>query len=160
MAAGQGGALAGAWAKESQGLRAERRQQAFGGCGTEVSLRPNSGCTPVTSDTHHLRAALARQRCCCLLLGSAATALCAPCPLPRTLGAGVASVAYAVIGVFAAARYGLRTEGDVLVNAWLPGRWDGVLSASMTFYLSVRRDGRSTRSRRSGGGEGGMLGML
>lgn len=57
----------------------------------------------------------------------------------------MAYVVYAVIGVFAAARYGLSTEGDVLVSPWLPGRWDGVLSASMTFYLSVRRGGCSGR---------------
>ena len=49
-----------------------------------------------------------------------------------TTTAGIAYASYAVIGVFAAARYGLRTEGDVLVNRWLPGRWDGVLSAAMT----------------------------
>ncbi len=49
---------------------------------------------------------------------------------------GIAYTCYAVIGVFAAARYGLRTEGDVLVNRWLPGRWDGVLSAAMTLCES------------------------
>jgi hypothetical protein len=41
------------------------------------------------------------------------------------------------MGFFAASRYGLRTEGDVLVNSWLPARWDGVLDALMVLYLSV-----------------------
>lgn len=40
--------------------------------------------------------------------------------------------AYAVIGLFAAARYGLRTEGDIMMNAWLPGRHQGGLGAGMT----------------------------
>jgi hypothetical protein len=44
---------------------------------------------------------------------------------------------YAVAGFFAAARYGLATQGDVLVNAWLPGRWDGALDAAVVVYLSV-----------------------
>ena len=69
-----------------------------------------------------------------------ALTLASPVALPlASLGAGVGYVVYAIIGVFAAARYGLRTEGDVLVNPWLPGRWDGVLAAGMTLYLSVRR---------------------
>ncbi|KAL4422426.1 hypothetical protein ABPG75_008623 [Micractinium tetrahymenae] len=59
------------------------------------------------------------------------------CHAVQVVTIGVAYIVYSVIGVFAAARYGLRTEGDVLVNEWLPGRWDGVLSASMTFYLSI-----------------------
>eukprot|EP00887_Chlorella_sp_A99_P003836 scaffold11.g3836.t1 len=49
----------------------------------------------------------------------------------------VAYAVYAVVGVSAAARYGLRTEGDVLVNAWLPGRWDGALDALVALYLSI-----------------------
>lgn len=55
-----------------------------------------------------------------------------PPAAPPENTAGIAYVCYAVIGVFAAARYGLRTEGDILVNRWLPGRWDGVLSAATT----------------------------
>jgi len=51
--------------------------------------------------------------------------------------AGVAYLVYAVVGIFAAARFGLATEGDVLVNEWLPGRWDGALSAGMAVYLAI-----------------------
>lgn len=49
----------------------------------------------------------------------------------------VANLVYATVGVFAAARYGLATEGDVLVNSWLPGRWDGVLDGLVAIYLSI-----------------------
>jgi hypothetical protein len=42
------------------------------------------------------------------------------------------------VGFFAAARYGLSTAGDVLVNRWLPGRWDGLLDGLMAAYLAVR----------------------
>ena len=42
------------------------------------------------------------------------------------------------MGFFAAARYGLSTAGDVLVNRWLPGRWDGLLDVLMAAYLAVR----------------------
>ncbi|PRW60760.1 amino acid transporter [Chlorella sorokiniana] len=59
------------------------------------------------------------------------------CTALQVVTVGIAYVCYAVIGVFAAARYGLRTEGDILVNRWLPGRWDGMLSAAMTLYLSI-----------------------
>ena len=75
---------------------------------------------------------------------------------------GVAYVLYAVIGFFAAARYGLQTEGDVLVNEWLPGRWEGALSAGMSVYLSLRwageacgAGGRAQRVSRDGGALGG-----
>ncbi|KAI3429787.1 hypothetical protein D9Q98_010100 [Chlorella vulgaris] len=59
------------------------------------------------------------------------------CRAVQIVTAGVAYVIYAVMGFFAASRYGLRTEGDVLVNSWLPARWDGVLDALMVLYLSV-----------------------
>lgn len=44
---------------------------------------------------------------------------------------------YAVIGIFGAARWGLATEGDVLVNEWLPGQGGGMLDAAMAVYLSI-----------------------
>ena len=50
--------------------------------------------------------------------------------------AGVALATYSVVGVFGAARYGLSTAGDVLVNRWLPGRGDGVLAACTIVYLA------------------------
>ena len=52
--------------------------------------------------------------------------------------AGVAFTTYATVGFFAAARYGLSTAGDILVNRWLPGRWDGLLDVLMAAYLAVR----------------------
>ena len=53
------------------------------------------------------------------------------------VAAVVATIGYATVGVFAAARYGLSTEGDVLVNKWLPGRWDGALDGLVAIYLSL-----------------------
>ncbi|RMZ56478.1 hypothetical protein APUTEX25_001325 [Auxenochlorella protothecoides] len=50
---------------------------------------------------------------------------------------GVALAIYSVVGVFAAARYGLATGGDVLVNEWLGGAWDGALDAGMALYLAL-----------------------
>lgn len=49
----------------------------------------------------------------------------------------VAFCVYAVVGIFAAARWGLETEGDCMVNSWLPGRWAGVLDFGMAVYLSI-----------------------
>ena len=49
----------------------------------------------------------------------------------------IAFLVYAVVGIFGAARYGLDTKGDVLMNDWLPGRASGVLDLSMTVYLSI-----------------------
>ena len=44
---------------------------------------------------------------------------------------------YTVIGVFAAARYGLATAGNVLVNTWLGGIPEGVLDLAVGAYLSI-----------------------
>lgn len=41
------------------------------------------------------------------------------------------------MGVFGAARWGSATEGDILVNRWLPGRLGGGLDAGMAAYLSI-----------------------
>ncbi|KAG7667005.1 hypothetical protein Ndes2526B_g04504 [Nannochloris sp. 'desiccata'] len=49
----------------------------------------------------------------------------------------IAFAAYGIVGIFGAARWGLATEGDVLVNKWLPGRATGVLDAAMAVYLSI-----------------------
>jgi solute carrier family 38 (sodium-coupled neutral amino acid transporter), member 11 len=49
----------------------------------------------------------------------------------------IAFFAYGIVGVFGAARWGLKTEGDVLVNRWLPGRASGALDAAMAIYLSI-----------------------
>ena len=50
---------------------------------------------------------------------------------------GVAMAVYGVMGCFAAARYGLDTQGNVLVNQWLGGLPEGVLDACMAVYLSI-----------------------
>lgn len=34
-------------------------------------------------------------------------------------------------------RYGLQTNGNILVNAWLGGRADGVLDAVVAAYLAI-----------------------
>jgi hypothetical protein len=45
---------------------------------------------------------------------------------------------YAAVGVFGAARWGLATKGDVLVNDWLQSdRARGALDAGMALYLSI-----------------------
>jgi amino acid permease len=49
----------------------------------------------------------------------------------------IAFAAYGLVGIFGAARFGLATQGDILVNKWLPGRATGVLDASMAVYLSI-----------------------
>ena len=49
----------------------------------------------------------------------------------------IAYLAYCIVGVFGAARWGLATEGDVLINKWLPERASGVLNAAMAIYLSI-----------------------
>jgi solute carrier family 38 (sodium-coupled neutral amino acid transporter), member 11 len=49
----------------------------------------------------------------------------------------IALLVYAVTGIFAAARWGLATEGDVLVNSWLPGKAAGILDLGMAVYLSI-----------------------
>lgn len=48
-----------------------------------------------------------------------------------------AAQVYGVIGVFGAARYGLGTQGNVLVNTWLGGRWEGALDLAVAAYLSI-----------------------
>jgi amino acid permease len=49
----------------------------------------------------------------------------------------IAFAAYGIVGIFGAARWGLATQGDILVNKWLPGRASGVLDAAMAVYLSI-----------------------
>lgn len=44
---------------------------------------------------------------------------------------------YGVIGIFGAARYGDRTQGNILVNRWLGGRAEGVLDLAIAAYLSI-----------------------
>ena len=44
---------------------------------------------------------------------------------------------YGVIGIFGAARYGDRTEGNILVNSWLGGPAEGVLDLAIAAYLSI-----------------------
>lgn len=51
--------------------------------------------------------------------------------------AGIAIAVYGLIGVFGAARYGLATEGDLLVNSWLHGRAEGVLDVVLVAYLAI-----------------------
>ena len=42
-----------------------------------------------------------------------------------------------MIGIAGAARYGLATEGNVLVNRWLGGRAEGLLDLAIAAYLSI-----------------------
>ena len=45
---------------------------------------------------------------------------------------------YGLVGIFGAARYGQRTEGDLLVNDWLGGgRGEGALDAAVVVYLAI-----------------------
>ena len=44
---------------------------------------------------------------------------------------------YGLVGVFGAARYGLATEGDLLVNSWLHGRAEGIFDAVLVAYLAI-----------------------
>ena len=44
---------------------------------------------------------------------------------------------YGVIGIFGAARYGDRTQGNILVNSWLGGPAEGVLDLAIAAYLSI-----------------------
>lgn len=55
----------------------------------------------------------------------------------RLLTAGVAIAVYGLVGTFGAARYGLATEGDLLVNTWLGGRAEGILDAVLVAYLAI-----------------------
>lgn len=50
---------------------------------------------------------------------------------------GVAMAVYALMGIFAAARYGMETQGNVLVNEWIGGLPEGVLDGVMVVYLSI-----------------------
>lgn len=53
------------------------------------------------------------------------------------ISAGIAVAVYGLVGVFGAARYGLATQGDLLVNSWLHGRAEGVLDAVLVAYLAI-----------------------
>lgn len=44
---------------------------------------------------------------------------------------------YGIIGTFGAARYGDRTQGNILVNQWLGGPAEGVLDLAIAAYLSI-----------------------
>ncbi|KAK9817843.1 hypothetical protein WJX72_002950 [[Myrmecia] bisecta] len=55
----------------------------------------------------------------------------------RIVVPGVALAVYCVLGVFAAARFGLDTQGDMLLNSWVGGKWEGVVDLAMTVYLSI-----------------------
>ncbi len=55
----------------------------------------------------------------------------------RLPSAGIAIAVYGLVGVFGAARYGLATEGDLLVNSWLHGRAEGVLDGVLVAYLAI-----------------------
>ena len=44
---------------------------------------------------------------------------------------------YGVIGIFGAARYGDKTEGNILVNRWLGGPAEGILDLAIAAYLSI-----------------------
>ena len=66
------------------------------------------------------------------------------CQLPSQMttcdnlqSAGIAIVVYGLVGVFGAARYGLATEGDLLVNSWLHGRAEGIFDAVLVAYLAI-----------------------
>jgi hypothetical protein len=48
-----------------------------------------------------------------------------------------AAQVYGVIGIFGAARYGTKTEGNVLVNEWLGGPAEGFLDLAIAAYLSI-----------------------
>jgi sodium-coupled neutral amino acid transporter 11 len=61
----------------------------------------------------------------------------ATCKAVQVVTVGIAFVFYAVIGIFGASRWGLHTQGDVLVNSWLPSRQAGILDAGMAVYLSI-----------------------
>lgn len=61
----------------------------------------------------------------------------ATCKAVQVVTVGIAFVFYAVIGIFGAARWGTDTQGDILVNSWLPGRQAGFLDAGMAVYLSI-----------------------
>lgn len=67
--------------------------------------------------------------------GAAGAALTARATRIVTCGVGVA--VYLAIGVFGAATYGAKTQGDILLNGLLPGRWDGAFDAAMAVYLSL-----------------------
>ncbi len=49
----------------------------------------------------------------------------------------LATLVYGVLGIFGAARFGLATEGNVLVNRWIGGRAEGVLDLFMVAYLAI-----------------------
>ncbi|CAK0750260.1 hypothetical protein CVIRNUC_001976 [Coccomyxa viridis] len=55
----------------------------------------------------------------------------------RIVVIGVASLVYGVIGIFGAARYGDKTQGNILVNRWLGGPAEGVLDLAIAAYLSI-----------------------
>ncbi len=49
----------------------------------------------------------------------------------------IAAQVYGVIGIFGTARYGDKTQGNILVNRWLGGPAEGVLDLAIAAYLSI-----------------------
>jgi len=51
---------------------------------------------------------------------------------------GIAMAVYCTIGIAGAARYGLSTEGDILMNTWLTSlKWEGALGLCMALYIAI-----------------------
>lgn len=59
------------------------------------------------------------------------------CHALRVVTLIIAFAAYVAIGFFGAARYGKSTEGDILLNQWLPDKYTGYLEAAVAVYLSI-----------------------
>ena len=55
----------------------------------------------------------------------------------QTTEHSIAAQVYGVIGIFGAARYGDKTQGNILVNRWLGGPAEGVLDLAIAAYLSI-----------------------
>jgi sodium-coupled neutral amino acid transporter 11 len=58
------------------------------------------------------------------------------CQALRIVTMGIAVVVYLALGLFAAMRYGKDTQGDVLLNHWIPKEYEPLLNMSMAVYLS------------------------
>ena len=55
----------------------------------------------------------------------------------QTTEHNIVAQVYGVIGIFGAARYGDKTQGNILVNRWLGGPAEGVLDLAIAAYLSI-----------------------
>lgn len=58
------------------------------------------------------------------------------CQALRIVTMGIAVAVYVALGLFAAMRYGKDTQGDVLLNHWIPKEYEPLLNMSMAIYLS------------------------